>query len=183
MLQRYLDANGNQVYPRKWNHEFIDMPIVESCEQNTPSFLANIMTRLAKHPHSREQMFFIIAGAGGLRIGEALGIEIDKHLSDDCSTICVKQQARRGRLQNRLKTVSAYREVDLHPDVALLLKSFIGTRTRGLLFQTEGGKPLTLTNILRQHLHPALKKLGLSIRIPATTRPEVTLFGVSGTRI
>ena len=23
------DGDGNQVYPRRWNHEFIDMPIVE----------------------------------------------------------------------------------------------------------------------------------------------------------
>jgi len=30
----------------------------------------------------------------------------------------------------------------------------------GLLFQTTSGNPLTLTNILRRHLHPALKKLG-----------------------
>jgi len=27
-----LDEDGNQVYPRKWNHDFIDVPIVEeSC--------------------------------------------------------------------------------------------------------------------------------------------------------
>jgi hypothetical protein len=82
------------------------------------------------------------------------------YLSADCSTIIIKQKARRGRLENRLKTISAYREVDLHPDVAKLRKGFIGTRTSGLLFQTKGGKPLTLTNILRCHLHPALKKLG-----------------------
>jgi hypothetical protein len=31
------DDDGNQVYPRKWNHEFIDMPIVEQSEQNRPS--------------------------------------------------------------------------------------------------------------------------------------------------
>jgi integrase len=82
------------------------------------------------------------------------------YLSADCSTIIIKQKARRGRVENRLKTISAYREVDLHPDVAKLRKGFIGTRTSGLLFQTKGGKPLTLTNILRCHLHPALKKLG-----------------------
>ena len=82
------------------------------------------------------------------------------YLSADCSTIIIKQKARRGRVENRLKTIRAYREVDLHPDVAKLRKGFIGTRTSGLLFQTKGGKPLTLTNILRCHLHPPLKKLG-----------------------
>ena len=155
-----IDDEGNQLYPRKWNHEFIDMPIVEQSEQNTPSVSGEIMTGLAKHPTPREQMIFVLAGAGGFRMGEALGVEIDKHLSADCSTISIEQKARRGRVEHRLKTISARREVDLHPEIAELLKGFIGTRTSGLLFQTKGGKPLTLTNILRRHLHPALKKLG-----------------------
>ena len=155
-----LDEDGNQVYPRKWNHDFIDMPIVEESEQNRPSFSSEIMTGLAHYHRPREQMIFIVSGAGGLRIGETLGIEIDKHLSADCSTISIEQKARRGRVENRVKTRNAKRQVDLHPGVAKLLKSFIGTRTSGFLFQTENGTPLSLTNVLRRHLHPALKKLG-----------------------
>ena len=78
-----VDEDGNQVYPRKWNHEFIDMPVIEQSEQNRPSFSSEIMAGLAKYRRPREQMLFVFAGAGGLRIGEALGIEIDKHLSAD----------------------------------------------------------------------------------------------------
>jgi hypothetical protein len=48
-----LDEDGNQVYPRKWNHEFIDMPIVEESEQNRPSFSSEIMTGLAKYHRPR----------------------------------------------------------------------------------------------------------------------------------
>ncbi len=92
-----IDDDGNQVYPRKWNHEFIDVPVVEQSEQNRPSFSREIMAGLAKYRHPREQMLFVLAGAGGLRIGEALGVEIGKHLSSDCSTIIVEQKARRGR--------------------------------------------------------------------------------------
>ena len=154
------DDDGNQLYPRKWNHDFIDMPVVEYSEQNRPSFSSEIMTGLASYHRPREQMLFILAGAGGLRIGEALGIEIDKHLSPDCATLSIKQKARQGRLEGRLKTPSATRQVDIHPKVASLLREFIGTRTTGLLFQTKSGKPLSLTNLLRRHLHPALKKLG-----------------------
>lgn len=94
----------NQVYPRKWNHEFIDLPVVEQSEQNRPSFSSEIMTGLAKYRRPREQMLFVLASAGGLRIGEALGIEIDKHLSADCLTITVEQKARRGRVEHRVKT-------------------------------------------------------------------------------
>jgi integrase len=154
------DEDGNQIYPRKWNHEFIDMPIVEESKQNRPSFFSETMTGLASYRKRRERMVFIVAGAGGLRIGEALGIEIDKHLSSDASTISVNQKTRRGKVEHRLKTASAFRQVDLHPDVAKLLKEFIGTRTSGFLFQTRTAKPLSPSNILRRHLHPALKELG-----------------------
>jgi hypothetical protein len=65
-----------------------------------------------------------------------------------------------GKLETRLKTPSASRQVNIYPEVAKLLRAFIGTRTTGLLFQTKTGKPLSLTNILRRHLHQALKKLG-----------------------
>ena len=44
-------------------------------------------------------MLFVLAGAAGIRIGEALGIEIDKHLSPDCSTITV---VARDKVENRL---------------------------------------------------------------------------------
>ena len=155
-----LDEDGNQLYPRKWNHDFIDMPIVEEAEQNRPSFSSETMVGLAKYHRLREQMVFIVSAAGGLRIGETLGIEIDKHLSADCSTITIEQKARHGRVEKRVKTRSAKRQVDLDPNVARLLKGFIGTRTSGFLFQTKNGTPLSLTNVLRRHLHPALKRLG-----------------------
>jgi hypothetical protein len=131
------DDDGNQVYSRKWNHEFIDMPIVEQSEQNRPSFSSEIMTGLATYLHPREQMLFVLAGAGGLRVGEAFGIEIDRHLSADRSTITAEQKARRGRVERRVNSVNAKREVDLHPSIARLLKDFIGTRTTGFLFKNE----------------------------------------------
>ncbi len=154
------DDDGNQICPRKWNHVFIDMPIVEGSKQNAPSFSSEIMAGLAKWRKPRERMVFILGGAGGLRIGEALGIEIDKHLSSDRSTIIVNQKARHCKVEHRLKTASAFRQVDLHPDIAKLLREFIGTRTSGFLFQTKTGKPLSSSNIIRRHLHPALKELG-----------------------
>ena len=50
--------------------------------------------------------------------------------------------------------------VDLHPDVAGLLKAFTGDRKSGFLFASRNGKPLSSSNVVRRHLHPALKELG-----------------------
>ena len=155
-----VNGEGEELYPRKWNAEFIDMPVVEKSKQNTPSFSAEVMSALAKWKYTKEQMLFILCGATGLRIGEALGLEIDKHISSNFLTISIKQKARHCKIENRLKTESAARQVDLHPSVAARLREFVGERRSGFLFQSRNGRPLSSSNILKRHLHPALKKLG-----------------------
>jgi len=56
-----------------------------------------------------------------MRIGEALGLEIGKHVSADCSTISVSQSLWNGKIQNP-KTNNAFRDIDLDPSLASLLK-------------------------------------------------------------
>lgn len=155
-----VDDDGNQVYPRKWNHEFMDVPLVEKSKQNTPSFSSEIMTGLAKWKKPKQRMLFILSGAGGSRISETLGIEIDKHISSDFMTISVRQQARQCKVKGKLKTTNAMGEVDIHPDIAALLRAFVGDRKSGFLFASRNGKPLSSSNVIRRHLHPALKELG-----------------------
>ena len=105
-------------------------------------------------------MIFVLCGVGGFRVGEALGIEIDKHISPDFLTIFVQQKIHHGRLEPRLKTANVFRQVDLHPTIATLFKEFVGNRASGFLFCTRQGKPLSPSNIIRRHLHKALKELG-----------------------
>ncbi len=153
------DGEVRELYPRRWDHDFIDLPVVMRKQQNTPSFTREIVTGLARWPKERERMLFILCAATGLRIGEALGIEI-KHISPDFLTISIVQKVRSGRVEQRLKSEASFREVDLHPSMADLLKEFVGDRKSGFLFCTRSGKPLWPTNIIRRHLHPALKQLG-----------------------
>jgi integrase len=155
-----IDKEGEELYPRKWNHDFIDMPVIMKSKQNTPSFSTEVMSGLAAWKYERERVLFILCGAAGLRIGEALGLEIDKHFSPDFLTVSIEQKARHGKVEKRLKTVSALRKVDLHSMIAAVIKEFAGKRKSGFLFRTRTGKPLGPSNILRRHLHPALKKLG-----------------------
>ena len=104
-------------------------------------------------------MLFIFCAATCLRIGEALGVEI-KHISQDFLTVSIVQKVRSGRVEQRLKSEDSCREVDLHSSVAALLKKLVGDRKSGFLFCTRNGKPLWPTNIIRRHLHQALKELG-----------------------
>jgi integrase len=154
-----IDEQGEELYPRNWNHRFIDMPQVKRPEP--PAFTGNIVTGIVAAPKKKKhyQMLYILCAAGGLRIGEALGIDIE-NISPDCSTIKICQKAWRGNIQDFLKTKNGKREIDLHSSVAAMLKDFIGERNQGLLFQSRKGKPLSQSNILRRSLHPILVALG-----------------------
>lgn len=97
-------------------------------------------------------------GAAGLRIGEMLGIEIDKDLSPDFLTLYIKQKVRHSKVEQLLKTANGFRQVDLHPAIAGLLKQCVGDRKTGFVFRTRKGKPVSPPNIIRRHLHKALEK-------------------------
>ena len=155
-----VDEEGEPLFPRKWNADFMDLPKVIEEDQNTPSFDKIVVSGLARWRNRMIQMLFILCGALGLRIGEALGIEIDKHISPDFLTIIINQKVRQCKMEPRVKTKKSARQVDLHPSVALLLREFVGDRKRGFLFASRNGKPLSLSNVLKRHLHPALKELG-----------------------
>jgi integrase len=154
-----VNEQGEQIYPRRWNHEFIDMPVVDKSKQKTPSFTGDVVSGIVRVSKGLYRMLFILCAAAGLRMGEALGIDI-KDISPDCLTIKLQQKAWRGQIHKRLKTKNGEREIDLHPTVADMLKDYIGDRASGLLFCSRTGKQLWQSNILRRGLHPALEKIG-----------------------
>jgi integrase len=100
-----------------------------------------------------------LCAAGGLRLGEALGIQVGS-VSPDGTTIKICQKAWKAHLHKRLKTENGKREIDLHSSVGAMLRKFIGQKQSGLLFCSKAGKPLGQSNILRRTLHPILAELG-----------------------
>jgi len=171
-----INEKGDEVYPRKWNDAFINMPVINPRKQRTPSFTGDVVSSIVatrEYTYSDpkrnmdvkcelkdvHRMLFILCAASGLRFGEALGIGIP-HVSPDGACIHICQKAWRGQMHDFLKTRNGEREIDLHPSVAKLLREFIGTRKSGLLFRTRTGQQLHQSNILRRVLHPILEGLG-----------------------
>ena len=155
-----VNEQGEELYPRKWNAEFIDMPAVSKQQQRRPTLTGDVVTAiLAVTKKQKYFIFFALCASAGLRFGEALGIDI-KNISSDCSTIAIRQKAWRRQIHNFLKTKNGKREIDLHPKVSAMLKMFIGNRKSGLLFASRNGTPLQQSNILRRTLHPILVKIG-----------------------
>ena len=153
-----INENGEEIFPRKWNEEYIDAPVIGS--QRQPSTTSDSLTAIIDNAKGHYRMLYaLLAGCGPLRAGEALGLEIGKHISPDFRTLYVSQKAKRGVIQAYLKTKNGAREVDLCVDLAAMLKEYVGERTEGLLFRTASGAQLLQTNCLRDSLHPVLTKL------------------------
>jgi integrase len=153
-----IDANGEELYPRKWNHDFVEMPVVT--KQHRPSFTSEQVTSILTKTNGQAQMLILLAAATGLRLGELLGLSVED-VSDNGLTITVRKQAYRGRVSERLKTTNAHRVVDVHSTVASRLVTFIGKRT-GLLFPTSTGRAHNHSNVRNRMLYPVLKEMGVA---------------------
>ena len=163
-----VDQNGERLFPRTWNEEFIDAPVVKY--QKQPSTDKKGMEDILKEAAGQYRVLYaLLAGCGPLRAGEALGLEIGEHISEDCRTLYIRQKAKRGLIQEYTKTTSGTelhcqgeiigRDVDLCTSLAAMVRDHIGRRRSGLLFCTSSGRQLLQTNVLRGSLHPILKKL------------------------
>jgi hypothetical protein len=153
-----IDENGEQLFARKWNAEYIDALLIG--EQNQPSTTSEGMTEILKKAAGQYRMLYaLLAGCGPLRAGEALGLEINKHISPDFRTLYIEQKAKRGQIQPYLKTKSGERQVDLGRSLAKMLKDFVGDRTEGLLFRSSTGAQLLQSNALSDSLHPTLNAI------------------------
>ena len=99
-----IDQNGEQLYPRKWNHDFIEMPLITN--QHRPFFTSEQVTGILERTTGKSQMLILLAAATGLRLGELLGLSVED-VTDNGLTINVRKQAYRGRVSERLKTMNA----------------------------------------------------------------------------
>lgn len=148
--------NGRELFPRKWSNEEMDIPEIKN--QRRPYFTAEMVSAIISQADERGRVLYSLLGGTGLRIGEALGLEIDKHISGDFRTLDVQQSVWRAAVQTP-KTRSAVRKVHLCRELAELLKMFVGDRKDGFLFRNSAGKPLSQRNVLGRSLHHILAKL------------------------
>lgn len=157
------DVRGEPLFMRDWDDEFIDVPGVD--DQKQPTVDRDEMTailREAEEPY--RTLYALLAGCGPMRAGEALGLDI-RSIHEDFRTLEIVQKAKRGELQDHMKTKNADsrhgRVVDLSESLAAMLREFVRGRTSGLVFCKPDGSQLMQRDILKHSLHPILKKLEL----------------------
>lgn len=139
------DANGNQLYPRAWNNDFIDLPVVSSRDQRTPTIGVFSLQRAISRAEGQFGPLYALLAGTGLRISEALALKVGP--DDGCSSVWLPSENKliiRGQVQNgvfvRPKTAAGFREVDIHADLNALLGAL--RRTEGsYLFVSDSGHP------------------------------------------
>jgi integrase len=162
VIASVLDEKFNPVHHREWNLAAICLPRVNPRKQCRPTFTSKEMTTLLSNAEGQFMVFYFFCAVTGLRVSEAIALEIDKHLSPDCSIVYVRQQREKhiGRVKPHLKTESGCRDVDVHPTAAQVLRDFIGNRRRGFLFEAASGNMFDPNNIKRDSLSSILTKMG-----------------------
>jgi integrase len=150
-----VNEEGEQIYPRKWNHDFIQLPMVDREKQHRPTVTEAELGVILSSVKSRYAMLFALLAGTGLRIGEALALRATD-FGPDCRVLHVRRSIWRGQEQEP-KTSNAVRVVDIPEALACVLRSYVAGIS-GYLFATAQGKPLQQRNVLRV-LH-SIKRVG-----------------------
>jgi integrase len=141
-----LNSEGEQLYPRKWNADFIGLPIVDPTKQRRPTITKAEIEQTITKINPRFRVLVALLPGTGLRIGEALGLKTDD-LEDDCRALRVRRSVWQCQEQSP-KTPNAVRTVDVPEQLAKVLRDYVVGRS-GLLFATRHGKPLSHRNVHR----------------------------------
>jgi integrase len=156
------DDKAKQVFPREWDLAYIALPMVCQREQHRPTLEPEeVESILSKCKRSIYRMVAALLAGTGIRISELLALEIGKHISADCSIISIRQQRGKwGGIESTPKTDAGFRDIDLCHHLAKMLRSYIGDRESGFLFETEGGKMLSKENLWRDGFATIVRKMG-----------------------
>src|ERR1700674_3203269 len=131
-----VDPNtGDQLYPRKFNSDFIDLPRVNPREQKTPTVTCEDIERAIRDSTEPYSILYAFLAGTGLRINEALAVRLDdptgSHSVFDAasSTIHIRTGLWRGREQESPKTSAVIRSLEVPSELATMLTRFAGNRT------------------------------------------------------
>jgi integrase len=146
VLASAVNAEGDQIYPREWNHDFVGLPIVDKSKQPRPTVTETALVEIINRVPYREAVLITLLAGTGLRIGEALALRATD-FSLDFRVIHVTRSIWRGREQSP-KTPAAVREIDIVEPLAELMRAY-GDGKSGFIFATRSGRPLTQRNVHR----------------------------------
>ena len=113
VVKSAVDEEGNQLYPRTWNTDFIKAPRVDPDTQKTPITASGTIQEAITATKGEIPALVALLGGTGLRIGEALAIGRGNVWDPETRTIKVFGTMVNGEFQPTPKTRAGKRVVDL----------------------------------------------------------------------
>jgi integrase len=125
-----IDSNGNELYPRKWNDEYIDQPQITG--QNQPTVTAEEIEDMLRADIEPGMKALVVLLAGtGLRLGEALALKAENVQIP--GVVQIRTTLYRGKEQSP-KTKAGVRFVDIPLELQSYMSSFIAEKPDKYLF-------------------------------------------------
>jgi integrase len=149
-----VDEEGDQIHPRIWNHEFIQLRLVIKETQKRPTINKAEVSALLNSMKGRYAVLVALVAGTGLRIGEALAVRTED-FDSDCHVLHIRRSVWH-RCEQAPKTPNAIRLVDIPEVLAQVLRRY-KEGMNGYLFTTRAGRVLDPRNSLKA-LHEAGKR-------------------------
>lgn len=136
IVKSAVDANGNALYPRVWNPDFIDAPVIVRSEQKAPITPSKAISQAISRASGEVKALIGLLAGSGLRIGEALALSTTDDGRSNWwdparGTVRVRATIARGKLQPAPKTDAGDRVIDLDP----ALNNFLRETLNGVIGQ------------------------------------------------
>ncbi len=151
-----VNEEGDQIYPRAWNHEFIQLPLIVKEKQNRPTITQAEISAVLGNAKKRYAVLFALVAGTGLRIGEALAVRTTD-FEPGCHVLHIQRSVWPG-CEQEPKTASAIRPVDIPEALAQVLCRYTASLD-GPLFTSLKGKLLDQRSALNE-LHATGKRGG-----------------------
>jgi integrase len=123
---------GDPLYVRKWNADFCDLPVVDPGAQHTPVVSKEQIEHALGHSDEAYRAFYALLAGSGLRIGEALAIQLrDAGTNTFFDTVNVTINVRQSLFQGQLqapKTPASIRSVEIPKKLSAMLTGFANAR-------------------------------------------------------
>lgn len=113
-----VNDQGEELYPRTWNHEFIDLPVIDPNAQKAPVAGGKAISQAISSAVGQEKALYALLAGSGLRIEEAhvlmVGPEAEKVSTWDPQTGTIYIRAAADWTP---KTDAGVRDIDLAPEL------------------------------------------------------------------
>jgi integrase len=123
-----VDENGDQLFPRTWNHEFMDLPVIDPKTQKAPTIDTKSIYKALDSAKNQDSAFCALLAGSGLRVGEAQALfvgpedSVNSTWDPETGTVYVKTTVvEDSNIQDGTKTPAGVREVDLAPELNAFL--------------------------------------------------------------